>query len=160
MSAQSKRTLASVLMGLVIVTAYIYYALQPTAPAWDDTQAWALQMLNFIGCGIGLCVFGQILFHIFYSIAASIKGEFNGEGEGTIKRLLAATFVEDERDKLIALKGMRIGFACAGIGLLMALGALALGWAAVTALHILFGMVVFGMTLEGIVCVVFYERGV
>ena len=68
--------------------------------------------------------------------------------------------MEDERDKLINLKTMRIGYACSGAGLLAALIALTVGATTVAALHIIVGSTAAASLVEGCAGIFFHERGV
>jgi len=75
--------------------------------------------------------------------------------ETTIKQEM----VEDERDKLIELKSLRVGFILAGIGFIAALLCLVLGYPPVLMLHILFFSFFTGSIFEGFSQLYFYRRG-
>ena len=158
MSVQSKRSLASASLCLILVGYYIYNALSGNAPAGDDLQGWARRILMFLGIGVGANIVGMILFHIFYAIAAAIKGR--AQEDEKVERLIASSFVEDERDKLIELKGMRVSLGIVGLGILAALVAMAFGQSMLVALHVICGAAAMSTVADGVVCAVLYEKGV
>ena len=81
-------------------------------------------------------------------------------GDKAVERIMASTVIEDERDKLINLKALRIGYTCAGVGLLITLFALAGGISIVAALHIIVGTSAAASFAEGCAGIFFHERGV
>jgi hypothetical protein len=158
MSYQSRRTVVSLIAGAMLIAAYVIYALGSHAPAPDDLRSWATAMLVFIGIGVGALIVIQILFHIAFAIGTAIKERENNDAK--IERIIASSMVEDEREKLIDLKSGHIGYVCAGLGLVAALAALALGMSALFALHILFGSFAVASLAEGCANVYLHERGV
>jgi ABC-type multidrug transport system permease subunit len=158
MSYNSKRTITSIAAGVILTAAYIIYALGERSPAPDDLKSWAVAMLAFIGIGVAAVIVTQILFHIAFAIGIAVRE--NERDDKEIERILSASTREDEREKLINLKSSRVGHICAGVGFIAALVALAFGWSAVTALHIMFSASVIGSVAEGIVGVYFFEKGV
>jgi len=158
MTFNSKRNIAGMAEGVAAVAAYIIYICIGNAPGAEDITAWARLMLIFIGIGVVGQIITQILFHIAFTIGVAVKERDMG-GEKT-RKFMHASMLEDERDKLIALKTLRIGYRCAGIGLLAALIALAAGAAVVIALHIAIGAGAFASLVEGCAGVFFHERGV
>jgi low affinity Fe/Cu permease len=158
MSYSSKRTITSVVAGILLIAAYIIYASGSNAPAPEDLKAWATAMLVFIGIGVAAIIVIQIVFHIALAIGIAIKEQ---ERDGKkIERILESSMAEDEREKLIGLKSSRVGYICAGAGAMAMLIALATGVSAVLALQLLFGSFAAGSVVEGIVSVYFYEKGV
>jgi len=158
MSYNSKKTIAGIITGALMVAAYIIYALSKHSPTPDNLKSWATTMLVFIGISVVAVIIVQILFHIAFAVRVAAK---EGEQDGkTVERLIASTVVEDERDKLVGLRSARIGYSVTGAGLVAMLAVLALGLSAVAALHILLGATAVGSMAEGIVSVYFYERGV
>jgi len=161
MSYSSKRTITSMAAGLLLIIAYAIYALGSHAPAHEDLKSWAVVMLVFIGIGIVTTIVIMILFHIAFAIGVAAKEHFQGrKPEENVERIMKSSMVEDEREKLIALKSSRIGYICAGVGFVAALVALAFGMPAVIALHIMFGSCAIGSLIEGCVGVYLHERGV
>ena len=158
MSYNSKKAITSMVAGVILIAAYIIYALGAHSPAPEDVKAWAVAMLVFIGISVAAMIVIQILFHIATAIGIAVKEQERDKQE--IDRRFSSLTVEDERDKLISLKSSHISFIVAGIGFVAALFALAFGASAVVALHILFGSCAAGSTADGIASVYFYERGV
>ena len=158
MSYNSKKNIISMAAGIVPIAAYIIYVCMGNAPTPEDIAAWAKLMLAFIGIGVVAQIIIQILFHIVFSISVAVR-ENDKDGEKT-KKIIHASMIEDERDKLINLKTQRIGYTCAGIGLFAALFALAGGAPFVVALHIIVGAGAAGSLVEGCAGIFFHERGV
>ena len=158
MSHNSKKTIASMVAGILLIAAYTIYALGEHSPAPGDLKSWAIAMLVFIGISVAAVVVVQIIFHIAAAIGIAAKEHECGDKE--IERNLSSLMVEDERDKLIGLKSSHIGYIIAGIGFVLALVGLAFGMPGVVALHVLFGAFAAGSVAEGIATVYFYEKGV
>ncbi|MDR1531874.1 MAG: hypothetical protein LBS62_06775 [Clostridiales bacterium] len=148
MSYNSKKNISSIAAGILIIAAYAVYAFGERAPAPDDLKSWATAMLVFIGIGVAAVIVIQIIFHIVLAVGIAAKEQdCNGK---EVERIISSSMVEDEREKLITLKSAHVGYICAGIGFIAALVALACGWSAVAALHILFGTSAVGSVAEGI----------
>lgn len=165
MSYQEKRTIVSIITGIIILAAYCthtYEKVQSGAIAADDMKFWAGAMLVFIGIGIVAAIVIQIVFHIMLSIAIAVQEKVrNGQcAEKEIEKTIAAEMVEDEMDKLIELKSMRVGFIVAGVGFIAALAAVVMNYSAVIMMNILFISFSAGSLLEGFVRLYFYRRGI
>lgn len=165
MSYQEKRVLVSVFTGVAIMVAYGMNALGKykaglTAP--EDLKLWAIAMLWYIGIGIVAAIVIQIVFHILVSVAIAAKESIRNDncGDAHIQKVIALEMVEDEMDKLIELKSMRIGFAVAGGGFMLGLVTLMLGYTPVLMLNILFGAFSVGSLLEGLTQLYYYRKGV
>ena len=166
MGYKTKRVMATSLVGIILTIVYVVFALGAKAPVATDISAWAVVILKFIGIGIGAIIVLQIAFHIAYSIGISvkegIKKGIDGEGleDKEVARLIKATFVEDEMDKVVETKASRFSSVCFGIGFIVALFVLANGLPILWALHIQLAAAMVGGLLEGVVSVFLYERGV
>jgi len=163
MSYTSKRNIAGILAGIIIIAAYFIYAMGANAPAREDIKAWAVVILVFIGIGIGVQIVVQIVFHIALSIGIAIKEEGkagNIDGGKAAERIIKAEMIEDEWSKMISLKASRAGSVFVGLGIGAAIIALAAGLQTVIALHLLFGLTATAAVAEGIACIVMNERGV
>jgi len=161
MSYQSKKTITSMVTGVIILAAYCIYAFgKYTAQAQieGNIKFWALTMLAFIGIGVAAQIVLQILFHIALSIGIAVKEREYSEQE--INRKIEATIIEDEMDKLIELKSLRIGFVFAGAGFVGALIVLALGLPIFIALNIMYLSFMVGSLMEGLASLYFYGKGV
>jgi hypothetical protein len=165
MSYQEKKIIVLILTGLLILGAYWIYAfnkVQSGMAAMDDLKFWATAMLMFIGIGVVAAIVIQIVFHILLSVAIAVKEQVqNGKcDDEEIEKTLELEMVEDEMDKLIALKSMRIGYAITGGGFIAALISLALNYPPAVMLNIIFASFSIGSTIEGITQLYFYRRGV
>lgn len=193
MSYKEKQTIVSILSGILVLIAYIFYALNKTqsgVASPDDLKFWATAILTFIVIGIVAAIIIQIIFHILLSISIAVKSEVQKEiqkeiqnkiqdkiqyeintenhnetkhsklDDLDIEKTISLEMVEDEMDKLIELKAMRIGFAIAGIGFVLSLVSLVLDYAPAVMLNIAFFSFSIGSMIEGIIKLYFYKRGV
>ena len=158
MSSTSKRNIVNMVAVILLMIAYVIYALGESSPAPDDLKSWAVAVLVFIGINIAATIVVQILFHIGLAIGIAVKEKEHDEKQ--VDRIIKSSMVEDERDKLISLKSSRIGYVCAGAGFVAGLLALAAGISAVVVLHIMTGSFFVGSIIEGCVTVYLNERGV
>ncbi len=161
MSYQTKKTITSMISGVLILAAYCIYAFgkyNSGSVAQGDLKFWAQTMLVFIGIGIGVTIVLQIIFHIALSIGIAIKDRDCDDKE--ISRKVEATVIEDEMDKLIELKSLRVGFIVAGVGFVWALIVMAMGYSIVLAINIMFLSFQIGSLMEGISSLYFYGKGV
>lgn len=165
MSYKEKRTLVSICTGMVLLAAYCIYAfgrVQAGMVASDDMKFWATTILIFIGVGVAAAVVIQIIFHILLSVALAVKEQAKNSkcDEKEIEKSMGLEMVEDEMDKLIELKAMRVGFVIAGIGFLAALGSLVLNYSPAVMLNILFFSFCIGSMTEGVTQIYYYKRGI
>jgi len=161
MTYQNKRTIFSLILGVCILAAYCIYGFgeyNSGAVEAGDIVFWAKTMLIFIGIGVAANIILQILFHIGLSIGIAVKEREHDEK--VINRKIAAEMLEDEMDKLIQLKSLRVGFAFAGVGFVGALVAIVLGCPAALALNIMFISFNAGALAEGVTCLYYYGKGV
>jgi hypothetical protein len=158
MCYNSKKNIISIAAGIISVAAYVVFVCTGNPPAPEDIQAWAKLLLIFIGISVAAQIVIQIIFHIFFAIGIAVKEHDEG-GERT-KKIMDASIIEDERDKLINLKSSHIGYISAGAGLMIALFILAGGASVVIALHIIVGSGALGSLIEGFAGIYFHERGV
>ncbi len=183
MSYKEKQTIVSILSGILLLVAYIIYALNKTQSGLaspDDMKFWATAILTFIVIGIVATIVIQIIFHILLSVSIAVKSEVQKEiqkeiqnnienhnetkhlksDDSDIEKTIALEMVEDEMDKLIELKAMRVGFTIAGIGFVLSLVSLVLEYAPVVMLNIAFFSFLIASMIEGIIKLYFYKRGV
>jgi uncharacterized membrane protein len=164
MSYQETRTGASIFSGALILAAYCIYAFNPARLATlapDDLKPWATTMLIFIAIGIGAAIVIQIVFHILYSIGLAVRSKIEDQhsDDQEIERSIKREMVEDERDRQIELKSMRIGFIVAGIGFVGGLFSLVFNYSPVVMLNILYLSFMIGSLLEGAGRLFYYRRG-
>ncbi len=165
MSYQESRTVVSLVSGAAILAAYCidtFGRYQAGAAGADELKFWGGAMLTFIGIGIAVSIVIQIVFHILMSIGIAVnKKMLNRQtDEKEIDKAINAEMVEDEMDKLIELKALRVGYYFSGMGFIAALIFLALGYPAAVMLNILFLSFSGGGLVEGLAQLYFYRRGV
>ncbi len=165
---KEKRTIASLISGIILLTAYCIYCisnyLEEGTDLLSDMKFWATAILIFIGSGILLTIIVQIVFHIILSISNEVAKEISKkacmEGENNTYEELEITDVEDEMDKLISLKAMRNSSAVVGIGFVASLFTLLLNMPPAIMMNILFASFSIGSLLEGFSQLYFYRKGV
>ncbi|MHB8962421.1 MAG: hypothetical protein ACYC5K_04630 [Saccharofermentanales bacterium] len=160
-----KRTIVSILTGILVIAAYCIYTfskVQSGTAATDDLKFWATTILFFIGIGIISMIIIQIVFHILLSIALAVKEQVQTGScdDRKIEKTLELDMVEDEMDKLIELKSMRISFIIVGIGFVAALVSLLLNFSPVVMLNILFASFYIGSLVEEFTQLHFYKTGI
>jgi hypothetical protein len=141
---------------------YAFGKFNAGAVAPGDLKFWASTMLIFIGIGIAATIIIQIIFHILLSVSIAVRKKIQDEecSDKEIEKTIELEIVEDERDKLIELKSMRIGFVVAGMGFVGALVSLVLNYSPVVMLNILYISFCVGSLLEGAGQLYYYRRGV
>ncbi len=163
MSYQEKKTIVSVVTGILLLAAYCIYAyVMAGMGAADGIKTWATTMLIFVGIGIVASIVIQIVFLILLSVSIAIRKKIR-DGEVVDKEVeisIQREMVEDEMDKLIGLKSMRVAFTISGIGLIAALVSLVLGFSAAVMINILFISFLLGAIIEGITQLYYYRKGV
>ena len=164
MSYQEKRVITSIVTGVLILAAYCIYAFgrfHTGAVAPNDLKFWASSILIFIGIGVVASIVIQIVFHILLAISIAVKKKIQDEKceDKEIEKNIQAEMVEDEMDKLIKLKSMRLSFVPAGIGFIAALVLLILNYSPAVMLNILFFSFCVGSLFEGFAQLYFYRRG-
>ncbi len=165
MSYQEKRSIVSIISGLLILGAYgtyVYGKYESGAIAIDDMKFWAGAMLMFIGIGIVAAIVIQIVFHILLSIAIAVQQKVrNGDCDDLeIEKTIEAEMVTDEMDKLIVLKSSRIGFGVAGIGFVAGLASLLLSYSPGVMINIMFVSFSLGSVLGEFTQIYYYRKGV
>lgn len=165
MSYQEKRTIVSIITGVLVLAAYCIQAIgkfQSGSIDSGDMKFWAGTILIFIGIGIAATIVIQIVFHILLSVSIAVKEKMGNEkcNEEEIDHTIQTEIVEDEMDKLINLKSMRISFTVAGIGFIAGLVSLVLNCTPVVMLNIMFISFSAGSLLEGFTQLYFYSKGV
>jgi predicted RND superfamily exporter protein len=157
MTFDSKKTFANLIAGLFLYTVYIGYALSTKAPGPDNLKAWAVAMLVFIGIGIIFILIIQIILHVISAInIASSQQDYKGKH---FKNIISDLMVEDEREKHVKLRFIRIWNFFAVFGFIVALVALVFGLPVLYALHIIFGAFGFATFIEELLSICYYEKG-
>ncbi len=151
MSYQEKKTIASIVSGILLLIAYCIYAyskLKVGIAGEGEVTFWAKTMLLFIVIGVVFSIVIQVLFHILLSMSEEAQ------------RTLAIDMVEDEMSKLIELKAMKAGYITVGVGFVMALVTYLFNSSVVALLQILFFAFALGSILEGVLQIYYYRKGV
>jgi len=169
MNYHEKKTIVTSIMGIIVSMSYLFYAIGKYNEGSAESltlKFWAAKILIFIGIGVAAVIVALILFHIFYSIYLAIKLKMENQSmsdkeiEEKVALMIKTDTVEDEMAKLIELKAMRVGFAFAGIGFVVALISLLLDYSPIIMINILFISFSLGSALEGFVQLYFYKRGI
>lgn len=161
MSYQEKRTIVSIISGVLLLAVYCIYAIgkyQLQANSLDDLKICGTTMLIFIGIGIAAMIVIQILFHIALSIGIAAREKHCDEK--AIEKEIGLTMVEDEMDKLIELKALKTGFIICGAGFVAALVSAVFNCPAAVVLNIMFLSFGLGSLVEGTLSLYYYRKGV
>lgn len=148
MSFEERNTYAQLLTGLAVM-AYAWVSLRAGLAAGafagdGGLQSWARQVLWIIGGGVALGIVLAILTQILYGI---VTGERKPD------------FSSDERDRHIALWGIRVTLALVSAGFIGVVIGLATGWSAVTALTLLLAVFALGSFIGETVKAALYRIG-
>jgi len=148
MSYQEKQNIVNMLSGLLITLTYgiIVYQrhLQGRFDLTEDFTKWGVIFLIFIGVSIVARIVIQIIFHIINAIVTREE----------------KTPVEDERDRLVKLKGTRNAYYAFTSGFVLSVMGLALG---MPVYWIFIAFVTFGLIAEIIdngSQIYYYRKGV
>jgi len=163
MSYPEKRTVVSVVSGVLLMVAYCIYAYAKLGfTNLTDLKPWATTMLVFIGIGIVVMIIIQIVFHILLSMGIALKEKIRDESidDKKIESTIASEMIEDEMDKLIELKANKIGYSFVGFGFVAGLITLAFGLPAAIMLNVLFLASMLGSIVEGLIQLRYYRKGV
>ena len=165
---QEKKTIASIFSGILILAAYSIYGISKYQEIGEsllsDLKFWATAILSVIVGGIIVVVIIQIIFHIILAVtnevAKEVSKKASNEGKNTACEELEISEVEDEMDKLIALKAMRNSYIVVGVGFVIALLSLYMKMPPAIMLNIIFASFSIGSLFEGFSQLYFYRRGV
>jgi len=165
MSYQEKKTVVTMITGILLLAAYCIFAfgkVQAGLAAADDLKFWAGTILAFIGISIVANIIIQIAFHIAMAISYGVKQhkETGDCDEASFNRHFRTETTEDEMDKMISLKSSRVSFVCAGIGFGAGLAMILFGAAAATLINAVYIGFSLGTIAEGIAQLRFYRKGV
>lgn len=177
MSYQEKRTIAYLVTGIPVLIAYGIYAFmtfQAAGPQVDDLSFWARAMLIFMAIGVVIAIITQVVLHIGIVAGFEIKKQItteiakkinqelppNAQVPTQLEELDTTEFeIEDEMEKVIALKAMKIGYMIAGLGFLVALITLALKMPPSFMLNLLFFTFGIASLTESMAHLYYYKRG-
>jgi hypothetical protein len=165
---QEKKTIVSIISGILILVAYTIYGIskyqEVGANLLNDLRFWAAAMLFCIGGGIVIIILIQIVFHIILAVANEVAKEISnkakGKGNDETYEKLEIIEAEDEMDKLIALKAMKNSFTVVCVGFVIALVLLYLKMPPAIMLNIIFISFNLGMFIERFSQLYFYRKGI
>ena len=165
MSYPERKTIVQILTGAAILVSYCIYALghyQAGTAGSNELKFWATTILIFLGISIVASIVIQIIFHILQSIGIAVHEKIQNVDveEKEIEKSIQAEMVEDEMDKLIELKSMRVGFIFAGVGFVAGLVALVLDYSAAVMVNIFFLSFFVESLFEGGAQLYYYRRGI
>ncbi|MCU6712123.1 hypothetical protein M6D81_25825 [Paenibacillus sp. J5C_2022] len=165
MSYQEQRSIATMITALLITGAYgvyVYGKLQTGAIADDDMRFWAGTMLMFIGIGIVVAIAVQLIFHMLLSVAVAVREKTrNGKcDDNEMQKTIESEMVTDERDKLIELKAVKVGFIVVGIGFVAALASQVLHQSSAVMINIMFVSFFAGSMVGSLTQFYLYRKGV
>lgn len=165
MSYQEKRSIVSMIMAIITLGAYGTYAyekIRSGAIVLENMNFWASTMLVFVSIGIAATIVIQIIFHILLSVKVSVQENMLEEKSDhkEIERIIESEMVTDERDKLIELKTVRIGFIVVGIGFIAALVSQVITHSTAVMLNIMFVSFFAGSLVGSMTQLYYYRRGI
>ena len=162
MSYLEKRTLATISTIALLYGIYAVFAF-PRLQMTDPLRSWAITMLIFGSLTIALVIIIQVLFHVLFSVGMAIKAALNNRDtidEEKIGKALEGEFIEDERDKLLALKSSQISYIISGIGFITGLVSLVMEAPPAVMINLIFAAGYLGSVVEGIFTLILYRKGV
>ena len=178
MSYQEKKTIASMVAGIPVLVGYCIYMLlkyRAGSAEIQDLSFWAVSILVFIGIGVGIAIVTQIVFHIVLAAGGQIKRQISLEiakakmdtvschnADISTAEEFDCTEIEeeDEMDKLIGLKTMRIGYIITCLGFLAGIVMLAVKLPPPYMLNTLFLACGIGSLSEAIAQLHYYRKGI
>lgn len=148
MSYQEKRIVATIVSAVLVFGGYYAVVIQMAQNGrFDGADATAL-----LGKSILVLIFAGIVLNILITIAFNILFAIAGKESNP-------SFVVDERDKLIELRGLRTAFRLTSVGVILAMGALALGYSIFLVLNMIVASFAVGDLIGNIVMLRNYRRG-
>lgn len=168
MNYQEKKVITSIIAGVLVLATYSIYGMSKYLEIGEDLlnnlEFWATAMLITIGGGVVVVILIQIIFHIILAVANEVAKEvakkISSEGKNESYEELEITSIEDEMDKLIALKAMRNSFIVVGIGFIIALLSLYMKMPPAIMLNVIFVSFSLGSLFEAFSQLYFYRKGV
>ena len=147
MFQKERRIIVSVIGSILILIFYSLYIYKNNVDGnievINDTQFWGKSFMWFILVGIIL----QIVIHIIFSIITKIVTNEDVE------------MMNDERDKLIELKALRVSHWTMVVGFILAMASQAMGMQIHIMFMILIGSLFLGGTLDEITKLYLYRKG-
>jgi hypothetical protein len=160
MSYQEKRSVTGVIVGVLVIASYSIYSFSGLAK-FQGPREWAVTILVFIGAGIVAMILAQILMHVAFSVSIAARRAKAGENcdDAEIGRELRNEMREDERDRVVELKSLKIGYYLSGAGIIAGLVTLALNQGLALFINLVFLSAALGSIVEGLAQILLYRRG-
>jgi hypothetical protein len=148
MDIKEKRIFISLVSSVLIMGFYAWYVysryIAGNLEILNDFRFWGKSFLILIPVAIGTQIIIQIVFAIYIHVTS--KEEIDP--------------IEDERDKLIELKAIKISHYIFIVGFMLAMGSLALGWRPWMMFVILISSGFIASAVNEIARLYFYRKGV
>ncbi|MBE0661370.1 MAG: hypothetical protein IH597_02795 [Bacteroidales bacterium] len=148
MDVKEKRILISLVSSVLIMVFYAWYVysryIAGNPDILNDFSFWGKSFLILIPVAIGTQIIIQIVFAIY--IHTTSKDEIDP--------------IEDERDKLIELKAIKISHYIFIVGFMLAMGSLSLGWQPWMMFVVLISSGFIASVVNEIARLYFYRKGV
>jgi Na+-transporting methylmalonyl-CoA/oxaloacetate decarboxylase gamma subunit len=168
MSYQEKRIVASLVTGIFVMVTYCLYGIARYQALGNsllnNLKFWATAMLIVMGLGIVVMILIQILLHIVLAVANEVKKEISKKLPCD-KKIVSSdeseiTYLEDEMDKLIALKSSNYSFGILGFGFVAGLVSLYYQLPPAIMLNAVFLSFMLASLVEGCLQLRFYRKGI
>jgi len=168
MSYQEKRIVASLFTGFLVMVVYCVYGLSRYQAVGEsllnNLKFWATAMLLTIALGIVAMMLVQLVLHIVLAISNEVKKEIQKKLPGEKNKACCEgqeiIDIEDEMDKLIALKSSKYSFAFIGFGFVSALVSLYFQQPPAIMLNAIFISFMLASLFEGFMQLRFYKKGI
>ena len=153
MTYQERKTLVNLMTAIAILIGYVTFNFsvyeQVGALLLQDSVYWGKTMLKTIGVAVIAGVLIQVVFHF----GLTLRNEVTEEP-------VEIEDFDDERDKNIASKALKVQFWVFGLGFVLTLVLIAAGAAVGIALNCLFASLLIGMIGFSAVQLYHYRKGV
>lgn len=155
MSYPQKKTILNIIIGILILMGYFYFINKEGILESTDVKEWANLIFKYIGFSAIAIVILQIIFHVKEAVVIAIKEK--NKNEKAIDTKVKKYFQINEKDKLIELKAIRVGYTFAIIGFICGILALILDYTVVCMLNTIFVFFIIGFIIEGFVALIYYK---
>jgi hypothetical protein len=144
----------SIVNTVLILSAYWIYVLRKLRiegpELTEDLKFWGVTILIFIAAAVVLRIIMEILLNIVNAVVYGIR---------TGGKEIEDPTITDERDKKIELKGEQISFIFVGLGFVISMVSLALGYPAYVMINIQFSSFFIADLIGSFSQLYFYQRG-
>ncbi len=148
MSYQEKNITVSVILNLLISLYFLVNVFQMVQQGGLEPERSYALWATVIIVGIIANVISSVLTNVILTVIQTVRNEE-----------VDTDFVEDERDKMIGLKGMRNGYVMFSVGAVIAMGTMVLGQPPLVMFNILTFSAIFSTAITEASQLYFYRRG-